>query len=73
MGKNRILCQLLGITQDTNEISGDTTPMPKSHRILDYVKDIADDTNTIVETGGGGGGGCDCEECTDSEIIALFG
>ena len=57
MGKNRILCHLLGITEDTNKISGDSTPMPTSHRILDYVKDIEGDTDSIAENGGGGGGG----------------
>ena len=57
MGKNRILCHLLGITEDTNKISGDSTPMPTSHRILDYVKDIEGDTDSIAESGGGGGGG----------------
>ena len=56
MGKNRILCYLKGITDDTNTISGDTNPAPTSHRILDYVKDIAGDTDTIAEGGGGGGG-----------------
>lgn len=70
----RILDYIKPINEDTNELAGDTSAIPTSHRILDYVKDIQGDTNTIVQEGGGGSGGgsCDCKECTDSEIQALF-
>lgn len=72
MGRNRILCEILRINEDTNDLSGDVSDIPKSHRILDVVRDIKEDTGTIVETGGGGGTGVDAPECTDDDIDSLF-
>lgn len=73
MSGGRLLNEIKKILGDTSELAGDT-PDAKSHRILDYVKEIKEDTGTIVEegSGGGGGSGCDCVEATDEEIDALF-
>lgn len=74
MSGGRLLREIKKILGDTSELAGDT-PDATSHRILDYVKEIKEDTGTIVEEGAGGGGGegsCNCEECTDAEIDALF-
>lgn len=74
MSGGKLLNEIKKILGDTSELAGDT-PDAKSHRILDYVKEIKEDTGTIVEEGSGGGGGesgCDCVEATDEEIDALF-
>lgn len=73
MSGGRLLREIKKILGDVSELAGDT-PDATSHRILDYVKEIKEDTGTIVEEGAGGGGegSCDCEECTDEEIDALF-
>ena len=51
----RLLPEIKAIFGDLNQIAGDDTPDPKSHRILDYVKHIEDDTDSIAAGGGGGG------------------
>ena len=49
----RILPKVKEIFGDVNEIAGTDTPEPKSHRILDYLEGIADNTDKIAEGGGG--------------------
>lgn len=69
----RILPKVKEIFGDVNEIAGTDTPEPKSHRILDYLEGIADNTGMIAEGGGGGG---DLPEgtviATDDDIDSLF-
>lgn len=49
---NRILCEVLKILGDTSTLSGEEIDA-RGHRILDYLKDIKEDTGKIVEDGGG--------------------
>ena len=49
----RILPRVKEIFADVNEIAGTDTPEPKSHRILDYLEGIAENTGKIADEGGG--------------------
>lgn len=71
----RILPRVKEIFGDVNEIAGTETAEPKSHRILDYLEGIAENTGKIAESGGGGGGGELPEGtviATDDDIDSLF-
>lgn len=52
MSGGKLLNEIKKILGDTSELAGDT-PDAKSHRILDYVREIKEDTGTIVEEGKG--------------------
>lgn len=49
---NRILCEIIKILGDTSSLSGEEIEA-RGHRILDYLKDIKEDTGKIVEEGAG--------------------
>ena len=70
---DRILPKVRDIFSDTNEISGNALEEPKSHRILDYLEGIAENTRDIAQNGGGGG---ELPEgtviATDDDIDGLF-
>lgn len=71
----RILPKVKEIFGDVNEIAGEDITEPKSHRILDYLEGIAENTGKIAESGGGGGGGELPEGtviATDEDIDSLF-
>lgn len=72
----RILPNVKEIFGDVNEIAGTDITEPNSHRILDYLEGIAENTSKIAESGGGGGGGEELPEgtviATDEDIDNLF-
>lgn len=67
----RILPRVKEIFADVNEIAGTDTPEPKSHRILDYLEGIAENTDKIAGEGGGGLPD-DTTIATDEDIDNLF-
>lgn len=71
MEEEKIIDVVKDIYSDTSSLSGGTEEQLDSHRILDYIKEIRDDTNELVENGGGGSGG-DYVVATSDQIQALF-
>lgn len=73
---NTILREVIGILMDTSTLVGGQVDSG-SHRIMDYLKEIKEDTSILVAGGGGGGGeggggsGSD-SYATTQQIIDLF-
>lgn len=72
MEEEKIIDVVKDIYSDTSVLSGGTEEQLDSHRILDYVKEIREDTDELVKGGGGGGGGGDYVVATSEQIQALF-
>lgn len=73
MEEEKIIDVVKDIYSDTSVLSGGTEEQLDSHRILDYVKEIREDTNELLEGGGGGGGGGgNYVVATSEQIQALF-
>ena len=74
MEEEKIIDVVKDIYSDTSVLSGGTEEQLDSNRILDYIKEIREDTNELVEGGGGGGGGSggDYVIATSEQIQALF-
>lgn len=68
----RILPKVKEIFGDVNEIAGADITEPKSHRILDYLEGIADNTGKIAEGGGGGDLPKGTVIATEDDIDNLF-
>lgn len=74
MEEEKIIDVVKDIYSDTSALSGGTEEQLDGNRILDYIKEIREDTNELVEGGGGGGGGSggDYVIASSEQIQALF-
>ena len=73
MEEEKIIDVVKDIYSDTSVLSGGTEEQLDSNRILDYIKEIKEDTDELVNSGGGGGGGGgDYVVASSEQIEALF-